>query len=204
VARVTVQGSLFVVSAPSGAGKTTLCNAIIKNIDRIAFSISYTTRKPRPGEVDGVDYYFVDEGVFREMIEKGEFAEWANVHGNLYGTSRRVIEDIMNSGMDVLLDIDIQGAKQIKALYPSAVLVFIMPPSFEELQKRLITRGAENLDGRLKRAFEEIREYYFYDYVIINDNLEKALKELSSIIIAERLRVRRFDPSFIERFYPVV
>mgnify|MGYP001068238355 CR=1 FL=1 len=198
-----MKGSLIVVSAPSGAGKTTLCNAIIKSLDRIAFSISYTTRKPRAGEVDGVDYYFVDEKVFRQMIERNEFAEWANVHGNLYGTSKRVIEDFMERGIDVLLDIDIQGAKQIKATYPDAILVFIMPPSFEELKKRLYSRGAENLDGRLKRAFEELREYYFYDYVIINDNLEKAIEGLRSIIISERLRVKRFEPQFIERFYPV-
>lgn len=199
-----MKGSLIVVSAPSGAGKTTLCSAILKSFDRIAFSISYTTRKPRSGEVDGVDYYFVSEEKFKEMIERGEFAEWAIVHGNYYGTSRRIIDDLMERNIDVLLDIDVQGAKQIKALYPEAVLVFIMPPSFEELKKRLYTRGAENLELRLSRAIEEMKEYSFYNYVIINDNLERAISDLKAIITSERLRVERFDPTFIERFYPVV
>lgn len=198
-----LKGSLIVVSAPSGAGKTTLCSAILKSLDSIAFSISYTTRKPRSGEVDGVDYYFVSEERFKEMIERGEFAEWAVVHGNYYGTSRKTIDDLMERNIDVLLDIDVQGAKQIKALYPDAVLVFIMPPSFEELKKRLYTRGAENLELRLRRAFEEMREYSFYDYVIINDNLERAISDLRAIIISERLKVKRFDPTFIDRFYPV-
>lgn len=198
-----LKGSLIVVSAPSGAGKTTLCSAILKSLDSIAFSISYTTRKPRGGEVDGVDYYFVSEERFKEMIERGEFAEWAVVHGNYYGTSRKTIDDLMERNIDVLLDIDVQGAKQIKALYPEAVLVFIMPPSFEELKKRLYTRGAENLELRLRRAFEEMREYSFYDYVIINDNLERAISDLRAIIISERLKVKRFDPTFIDRFYPV-
>lgn len=198
-----LKGSLIVVSAPSGAGKTTLCSAILKGLDSIAFSISYTTRKPRGGEVDGVDYYFVSEERFKEMIERGEFAEWAVVHGNYYGTSRKTIDDLMERNIDVLLDIDVQGAKQIKALYPEAVLVFIMPPSFEELKKRLYTRGAENLELRLRRAFEEMREYSFYDYVIINDNLERAISDLRAIIISERLKVKRFDPTFIDRFYPV-
>ncbi len=199
-----MKGNLIVVSAPSGAGKTTLCNAILKSLDRISFSVSYTTRKPRKGEVEGVDYYFVDEKRFRQMIDRGEFAEWAVVHGNFYGTSRKVIDDLIERNIDVLLDIDIQGARQIKSLYPDAILVFIMPPSFEELKKRLLLRGAENLEGRLKRAFEEIREYSFYDYVIINDNLERAVSDLRAIVVSERLRVKRFDPSFIDKFYPVV
>lgn len=199
-----MKGSLIVVSAPSGAGKTTLCNAIVKDFDRIAFSVSYTTRKPREGEIEGIDYYFIDEKRFREMIQREEFAEWAVVHGNLYGTAKKTLNDLIERNIDVLLDIDVQGAKQIKALYPEAVLVFIMPPSFEELRERLFKRGAENLDLRLKKALEEIREYSFYDYVIINDNLEKAIGDLKSIIISERLRSKRFDPGFIDRFYPIV
>ncbi len=197
-------GNLIVISAPSGAGKTTLCNSIVKILDGVAFSVSHTTRRPREGEIDGVDYYFIDEAQFREMIERGEFAEWAVVHGNFYGTSKRVLNELMQKNTDVLLDIDVQGARQIKALYPEAVLVFIMPPSFDVLKERLYKRGAENLEGRLRRALEELKEYSFYDYVIINDNLEKALSELKAIIISERLRVKRFDPAFIERFYPVV
>lgn len=197
-------GNLIVISAPSGAGKTTLCNSIVKILDGVAFSVSHTTRRPREGEIDGVDYYFIDEAQFREMIERGEFAEWAVVHGNFYGTSKRVLNELMQKNTDVLLDIDVQGARQIKALYPEAVLVFIMPPSFDVLKERLYKRGAENLEGRLRRALEELKEYFFYDYVIINDNLEKALSELKAIIISERLRVKRFDPAFIERFYPVV
>ncbi|MCX7794697.1 MAG: guanylate kinase [Thermodesulfovibrionales bacterium] len=199
-----LRGNLIVVSAPSGAGKTTLCSAVLKSLERIAFSISYTTRKPREGEVNGVDYYFVSEKDFKEMIDRGEFAEWAVVHGNYYGTSRKTIDDLMERNIDVLLDIDVQGAKQIKVLYPEAVLVFIMPPSFEELKKRLYSRGAENLELRLRRAFDEMKEYYFYNYVIINDNLEKAISDLRSIIISERLKVERFDPDFLNKFYPVV
>lgn len=199
-----MKGNVIVVSAPSGAGKTTLCNAIVKSLDRITFSVSYTTRRPREGEVEGVDYYFVNQEEFRKMIDRGEFAEWAEVHGNLYGSSRRVIEDLMERNRDVLLDIDIQGAKQIKSLYPEAILIFIMPPSFEELKRRLLGRGTENLEGRLRRAFEEIKEYSLYDYVIINDNLERAISDLRSIVISERLRVKRFDSNFIDKFYPIV
>lgn len=198
-----MKGNLIVVSAPSGAGKTTLCGAILKSLDRIAFSVSFTTRRPRAGELDGVDYYFVSEEKFRDMIEKGEFAEWAIVHGNYYGTSRKIIDDLLEREVDVLLDIDVQGAKQIKKLYPEAVLVFIMPPSFEELKKRLYTRGAEDIELRIKRAFEEMREYYLYEYVIINDNLERAISDLRAIIISERLRSERFDPHFLDKFYPV-
>lgn len=191
------------VSAPSGAGKTTLCNAIVKTLPELAFSISYTTRKPRNGEINGVDYYFIDEPTFKEMIKNEEFAEWAIVHGNFYGTSKRLLNEFMEKGLDVLLDIDVQGAKQIKTFYPEAILVFIMPPSYEELRRRLYSRGAEALESRLNRAFEEIKEYFFYDYVIINDALDRAIGDLKAIIISERLRVKRFDPNFISKFYPV-
>ncbi len=190
-------GNLIVVSAPSGAGKTTLCKNVLDLIDNLRFSVSYTTRKPRPGEVDGRDYYFIDEKRFREMIERGEFLEWAYVHGNLYGTSRVVVQELLSKGFDILLDIDVQGAEQVKRIYGDAVMVFIMPPSFDILRERLMRRGAENIELRLKRAYEEMRRYSDYDYVIINDNLEKAIDHLRAIILSERLRTERFDPSVI-------
>ncbi len=190
-------GNLIVISAPSGAGKTTLCKNVLNIIDNLRFSISYTTRRPRPNEVDGRDYYFIDEKKFREMIEREEFLEWAYVHGNLYGTSRTVVQECLSKGFDILLDIDVQGAEQVKRIYTDAIMVFIMPPSFDILRERLIRRGAENVELRLKRAYDEMRRYSDYDYVIINDNLEEAIDHLKAIIVSERLRTKRFDPTVI-------
>lgn len=191
------RGSLIVVSAPSGAGKTTLCKNVLNQLENLKFSVSYTTRKPRPGEIDGEDYHFIDEEEFRIMIESGEFLEWASVHGNLYGTSKTKIDAMLNNGYDILLDIDVQGAEQVKRSYSDIVMVFIMPPSFDILRERLLRRGAENIELRLKRAYDEMRKYLNYDYVIINDSIEKASEELRAIIVSERLRTRRFDPSVI-------
>ncbi len=195
------KGLLFVVSAPSGAGKTSLCRAITDSLENLTHSISYATRKPRPGEIDGRDYYFVSQERFREMIQAGDFAEWAEVHSNLYGTSRRVLDDLISKGLDVILDIDTQGAKQIKAKYDTAVFIFIMPPSLDILEERLRNRKSDHEDEirkRMQRSREEIRDYAMYDYIIVNRDFDRALTELRSIVISERCRTRLMDTTWIE------
>jgi guanylate kinase len=182
-----------VISAPSGAGKTSLCRAITNSLENLTHSISYATRKPRPGEIDGRDYYFVSPERFQEMVRDGDFAEWAEVHSNLYGTSRRVLDDLIGKGIDVILDIDTQGAKQIKTKYETAVYIFIMPPSLEILEERLRNRKSDHEDEirkRMRQALEEIKDCSMYDYVIVNRDFDRALTELRSIIIAERCRTR--------------
>lgn len=195
------EGLLLVVSAPSGAGKTSLCRAIMDSLGNILHSISYTTRRPRPGEMDGRDYYFVTHERFREMITAGDFAEWAEVHGNLYGTSRRILDDMISRGIDIILDIDTQGAKQIKARYSKAVFIFIMPPSLDILEERLRNRRSDDeteIKRRMQRAREEIRDYRMYDYIIVNRDFDHALSDLRSVIIAERCRTGFVDGSWIE------
>ena len=195
------RGSIFVVSAPSGAGKTTLCKQIISILDNIKPSVSFTTRSPRVGEVPDEDYCFVSEAEFRTMIDRGDFVEWALVHGNLYGTSRRQMEDLISAGYDVLLDIDTQGARQIRKFFNNGVYIFILPPSMTELKRRLegrMSNSLEDMNRRLERAVDEIKEYYTYDYVIVNDILKNSLKKLEAIIIAERLRSSKIDPQWIE------
>ena len=176
------KGLLFVVSAPSGAGKTSLCRAITDSLEKLTHSISTTTRKPRPGEIDGRDYHFVSQERFREMIQAGDFAEWAEVHSNYYGTSRRVLDDLISKGLDVILDIDTQGAKQIKAKYDTAVFIFILPPSLDILEERLRNRKSDHEDEirkRMQRSREEIRDYAMYDYIIVNRDFDRALTELA-------------------------
>lgn len=185
------QGILLVVSAPSGAGKTTLCKAITESMENLTHSVSYTTRRPRPGELDGRDYYFVTEERFRSMTDAGDFAEYANVHSNLYGTSKRVLNEMVSEGIDVILDIDTQGARQIRNAYPTAVFIFIMPPSLPILEERLRGRKSdpeEVIRLRMSRAIEEMRDYSLYDYLIVNRDFERALAELKAIISAERCR----------------
>ncbi|RUM88612.1 MAG: guanylate kinase, partial [Thermovibrio sp.] len=155
-----LKGLLIVISAPSGTGKTTLVHMLLKEFPDLEFSVSYTTRPPRPGEVDGRDYHFVDRKTFERMIEEGDFLEWAEVYGNLYGTSRTQVLKALNEGKDVILDIDTQGALQVKKNFPEAVLIFILPPSLKELERRLRNRGTddeETIERRLKTAREEIR-----------------------------------------------
>ena len=196
------KGSLFIVSAPSGAGKTTLCKKIMEALDNLRASVSFTTRKPRSGEVPGEDYTFITEKRFRRMIEKGDFVEWAEVHGNLYGTSRKRLEQIIATGHDVILDIDTQGARQIRKTYANGVFIFILPPSMTELRNRLEKRMSntrEDMERRLKRAVEEIRVYKMYDYVIVNDLLNSSLRKFESIILAERQRSTRKDSAWIEK-----
>jgi guanylate kinase len=194
------QGILFVVSAPSGAGKTSLCRAITNSLEQLTHSISYATRKPRPGEIDGRDYYFVSQERFQEMIKAGDFAEWAEVHSNLYGTSRRVLDEMIAKGIDVILDIDTQGAKQIKSKYDTAVFIFIMPPSLEILEERLRNRRSDDekeIRKRMGRAHEEIKDYLMYDYIIVNRDFDRAVTELRSVVVAERCRTRLVNGSWI-------
>ncbi len=195
------QGILFVVSAPSGTGKTTLCRELTIKLPNLTHSVSYTTRSPRLDEVDGREYFFVNETRFREMVERNEFAEWAEVHGNLYGTHNGHLLDIMNKGADILLDIDSQGAIQMKKRFKDGVFIYILPPSFEVLKSRLTDRGsesAEEIRKRLKKAKEEIWNYREYYYIVVNDDFKKALNDLKSIIIAERIKMRRMNLSWIE------
>jgi guanylate kinase len=187
-----VSGHLYIVAAPSGAGKTTLVRLLLENDPGIRLSISYTTRAPRPGEQDGREYNFVDLAAFRAMVERGEFLEWAEVHGNCYGTSRPWIEREMAAGRDVLLEIDWQGAQQVRKLFPQAIGIFVLPPSMAELERRLTGRGtdsAEVIARRLAAAQEEMRHVPEFEYVIINDELQRALSDLLSVVRASRLRL---------------
>jgi len=176
---------LFIVSAPSGSGKTTLCNMLLQKYgNEIYFSVSCTTREKRQGEREGVDYFFLDEGSFKKMIENNEFAEWANVYGFYYGTPKPRIDEALNQGKNVLLDIDVQGAAKIKKVYPDAVSIFIMPPSIEELRRRLTKRATdpdEIIEHRLTIAKKEMAGADKYDYVIVNDELDKAFARLEKI-----------------------
>lgn len=185
------KGKLIVLSGPSGAGKSTVVNLAMKDRDDFCFSTSVTTRKPREGEIDGREYFFVDLETFDEMVKNGELLEHAEYVANNYGTPRKYVEDKLESGINVILDIEVQGARQVKSNMPDAVMVFIIPPSLEELRRRLENRGTETkraVEARLLRAQEECREADFYDYLIINDDAEKAAEELKSIIIAEKCR----------------
>ncbi len=186
-----MSGHLYIVTAPSGAGKTTLVRMLLENDSGIRLSISYTTRAPRTGEQNGREYHFTDAVAFRGMVERGEFIEWAEVHGNCYGPSRLWIESEMAAGRDVLLEIDWQGAQQVRKLFPAAIGVFIMPPSMAELERRLTGRGtdsAEVIARRLAAARDEMRHVPEFDYVIINDALQQALLDLLSVVRASRLR----------------
>jgi guanylate kinase len=193
------RGTLFVVSAPSGAGKTTLCREMRLRLNDLAYSVSVTTRAPRPGEIDGSDFRFVSEPAFRAMLDRGELAEWATVHTNLYGTPAAPLEAALRDGRDVLLDIDTQGAAQLRARYPEAVLVFIVAPSMRELEQRLRERrsdGEPEIARRLTRAREEVALWRRYDYLIVNRDVKEAMEQLESIIQAERCRVARLALTF--------
>lgn len=190
------KGDIFIVSAPSGAGKTTLCHELLKKIPKLRHSVSYTTRAPRKGEKDKLHYYFVTKKRFMKMVENNEFAEWATVHGNLYGTSVKKLEESNNKGYDIILDIDIQGAAQMRRRFRDAFYIFILPPSGRVLKERLSGRKSdsrEEIKKRLERAVDEMASYSKYDYIIINDKLEDSLRELESIIISSRLRIKRAD-----------
>lgn len=189
-----MSGSLFIISAPSGAGKSTLVNALLSQDAGLSLSISHTTRAPRAGEADGRDYHFVSREVFLAMRSHGEFLESAEVHGNLYGTSRVWIEMRMTAGHDIVLEIDCQGAEQLRKQFPEAVAVFILPPSMTELERRLRGRGTESDDviaRRLEGASLEMRRVAQFDYVIINSSFSEALGLLQAVVVAARQRVAR-------------
>ncbi len=185
---------LYVLSAPSGAGKTSLVRAACEKLSDVAVSVSHTTRPRRPADVDGVDYHFVEEAQFLDMIGRGEFLEHARVFDNLYGTSQQVVEQMLALGTDVILEIDWQGADQVRRLMPDACGVFIVPPSKEVLEKRLRGRASDSdevIDRRMRDAVEDMRHFSNYDYVIINDDFDRALDELCAIILARRVKTGR-------------
>jgi guanylate kinase len=184
-------GNLFVVAAPSGAGKSSLVNALMEVDSRLAHSVSHTTRAPRGQEVHGREYYFVSQAQFDQLVSQDAFLEWANVHGNRYGTSKQAIEERIAQGGDIILEIDYQGAIQVKKIFANAVLIFILPPSWEELKSRLQRRGedsSEVIEQRLINAAKEVAQVSEFDFVIINERFELALFDLKSIVHAQRLK----------------
>ena len=194
------QGLLVVVSGPSGVGKSTLCKTMISNVPKTRLSISCTTRQPRPAEQEGVDYYFLSEDRFREMIQHDDFVEWAEVYGKLYGTPKQQLTQTMDQGIDVLLDIEAQGARQIMDRYAGAVYVFVAPPSLDSLRTRLYRRAgdsAEEIQRRLQKAQDEIANYRSYHYLIRNEDLLEASQELKAIILAERIKTPRLDTRWL-------
>jgi len=199
--KVHTKGTLFVVSAPSGAGKTTLCKRLLKKVPNLKLSVSYTTRKPRSGEKNDVHYSFITEKRFKNMIDRGEFAEWATVHGNLYGTSLNRLKKLNKEGYDIILDIDIRGALQLRQTCDNAVYIFVLPPSMKTLERRLVNRRSDSKDviaRRIQNAKSEIAGYADYDYVVVNEKLDKAYKELESIIISSRLEMKKADHAWIQ------
>lgn len=198
------KGCLFIVSAASGTGKTTLCRKLVSSIPNLQFSVSFTTRRPRQGEVDNKDYTFVSRDEFNAMIDREEFFEWAEVHGELYGTSKKRINEFLNKGVDVLLDIDTQGVAQIKKTHQEGIFIFILPPSLQILKERLekrMTNSKEQVEERLRKAVDEIKSYYMYDYVIINDIIEVAYRQLEAIVISHNLSTKVINPQWIEKSF---
>ncbi len=196
------RGILFIISAPSGTGKTTLCKHITASVPGLWHSVSYTTRKPRPGEEHGREYFFIEEKTFQGMIERNEFMEYAHVYGHWYGTPRKALMDKMEQGIDVLLEIDVQGALQIKKKFEDGVYIFILPPSMETLRARLQSRASDSQEEilrRLQKVKEEVWSFREYYYIVRNDDLTQSLRELQSIFIAERLKTKRLDMHWLEQ-----
>lgn len=185
LSRTRGRGRLFIISAPSGAGKTTLCAELLERLPDLARSVSFTTRSPRPGETDGRDYHFIDENTFRAGIDSGRWVEWARVHGNYYGTAADTIASHLSAGVDMVLNIDVQGADQILARFPDSVRIFIMPPSMSELRQRLEKRGGDDpaaIDMRIAAAEKEMARRDDYHHVLINDDLDRAVDELVALV----------------------
>jgi guanylate kinase len=185
-------GNLIIVSGPSGAGKSALVGSVLERLPSVKFSVSYTTRAPRGAERNGVEYFFVDRAEFQSLVQNDSLLEWAEVHGNFYGTSRTFVDDLLRKGDDVLLDIDVQGASIIRQKRPDSIGVFILPPSYPVLRERLLRRSLDDglvIEQRLKRACNEISHYKEYDYLIINEDLGSSIRELESIILGARCRM---------------
>lgn len=195
------EGNLLVITAPSGAGKSTLVKRLLEYVEGISFSVSYTTRMPRIGEETGREYFFVSIEEFEEMRKRGEFLEWAHVHHNYYGTHSSTIKAALAAGQDIILDIDVQGAAQVKQLMPQAILIFVMPPSYPALVERLNSRGLDTkevINRRLQAATLEVARYREFDFVVINDDLDTATRILSAIVLAERQRGNRIEKKLLE------
>jgi guanylate kinase len=184
------KGRLYILSAPSGAGKTSLVAALLEKLTKLEVSVSHTTRTPRPGEKDGVNYHFVSKEEFQQLVANGAFFESAEVFGNYYGTSQQAVEERMAAGVDVILEIDWQGAQQVRQKMPDAISVFILPPSQDALRERLNSRGQDSeaiIEGRMQQAISEMSHYPEYDYLLVNDDFQKALNELAAIFVTQRL-----------------
>lgn len=197
------KGLLIVLSGPSGSGKGTICKSFLEKNEKVGLSISATTRAPRDGEVDGTHYFFIDKPKFEEMIQKKELLEYVHVFDNYYGTPKKYVDDKIESGDDVILEIEIEGAKNIKTSYPDAVLIFVLPPTIEELRRRICSRGTETMEQiekRLDRSIREISEIEQYSYFIVNDDLEYSVKELEAIVLAEKNRVSRYTKQIRELY----
>jgi guanylate kinase len=191
------RGILFVVSSPSGGGKGTLIQRLLNKVPNLSYSVSFTTRAPRNGEVDGREYFFVTPEKFEQMVAANEFLEWAHVHCKLYGTGRQQVYREISQGRDIILEVDVQGAASVRALMADSVSIFILPPSFEVLRQRLQSRGTdspEELDLRLRNAPMELKDYAAFQYLIINDDADRAAEQMAAIVIAERTRLSRQEP----------
>lgn len=199
--RALQKGLLVVISGPSGAGKGTICKALVERNKTVKLSVSCTTRKPRSNEKDGINYYFLAEEKFKDMVKNDEFLEYANVYGNFYGTPRYRIEELLNKGIDVILEIDIQGALKVNEKFSEGVFIFILPPSMNELKARIKKRGSETEESLIRRfnsAFKEINYVSRYKYVVTNDKVEDAVKKVESIITAEKCRVDRIKDAGLD------
>jgi guanylate kinase len=196
-------GQLFVVSAPSGTGKTTLCRRACRRLPGLVYSVSHTTRPPRPGEIHGRDYFFVDAAVFQQLIDRGDFVEWAEIYNHRYGTSRGWLMSSQAEGLDVILDVDVQGSRQLREKKLPARFIFVLPPSLDALQDRLTARGTESpaqIQSRMGWAEKEICQWIHYDFIVINEDLEEAVRDLEGVIRAERCRPGRRESWIRQQF----